>query len=270
VGSGFLNFPSGTDAHAAGLPTESDVNGTLFGDPNVTAAYNSPEGKTPLALVALSMASLNQAPALAASFSARASFSFEVSSLQSGRLLVGLLDTVSSGPEFTSLHFSITREGTIVEDQTFATMAAANTYFNDHALNLGPLKSGVTGALDLNFLLEMTTLDNGARYGISFLVANAGIVAGLPGDFNGDGKVDAADYVVWQKNGGTQADYDLWRANFGRMAGSGAASAASASRTPPQGWSSSAVPEPSSAVLIIAGLLSICLATRRRTHGHTD
>jgi hypothetical protein len=43
----------------------------------------------------------------------------------------------------------------------------------------------------------------------------------LPGDFNEDGAVDAADYVVWRKNPGgmfTADDYDLWRANFGRLA----------------------------------------------------
>jgi hypothetical protein len=51
-------------------------------------------------------------------------------------------------------------------------------------------------------------------------------VPGLPGDFNGDGSVDAADYVVWRKTDGTQADYETWRANFGRIADSGAADVA--------------------------------------------
>jgi probable HAF family extracellular repeat protein len=40
----------------------------------------------------------------------------------------------------------------------------------------------------------------------------------LPGDFNADGLVDGADYVVWRKNAGgvyTQADFNTWRANFG-------------------------------------------------------
>ena len=59
---------------------------------------------------------------------------------------------------------------------------------------------------------------------------------GLAGDFNEDNKVDAADYVVWRKNDGTNnglpndnglgtpigvAHFNLWRANFGEMAGSG-------------------------------------------------
>jgi T5SS/PEP-CTERM-associated repeat protein len=44
----------------------------------------------------------------------------------------------------------------------------------------------------------------------------------LPGDFNEDSKVDGADYVTWRNMGGTQAQYNLWRANFGRMVGGGA------------------------------------------------
>jgi probable HAF family extracellular repeat protein len=65
----------------------------------------------------------------------------------------------------------------------------------------------------------------------------------LPGDFNHNGTVDAADYVVWRNNptsfGGDPAGYITWRANFGQTGGSGAA------------LSPSAVPEPTSALLVI-------------------
>ena len=48
---------------------------------------------------------------------------------------------------------------------------------------------------------------------------------GIPGDYNNDSKVDAADYVLWRKNpaafGGSPAGYNTWRANFGNHAGSG-------------------------------------------------
>lgn len=59
----------------------------------------------------------------------------------------------------------------------------------------------------------------------------------LPGDYNHDGRVDAADYVVWRKTMGSttqlaadgsnnqivdQADFTVWRKNFGlTIAGSG-------------------------------------------------
>jgi hypothetical protein len=59
-----------------------------------------------------------------------------------------------------------------------------------------------------------------------------------PGDFDNDGTVDAADYVVWRNGLGTtdnQADYNAWRANFGHTAAGAAAVAeyASGSATPP-------------------------------------
>jgi len=43
----------------------------------------------------------------------------------------------------------------------------------------------------------------------------------LAGDFNHDGVVDAADYVVWRRDDGGQAGYDLWRTNFGQTGGAG-------------------------------------------------
>ena len=73
----------------------------------------------------------------------------------------------------------------------------------------------------------------------------------VAGDYNQNGIVDAADYVVWRKNDGIQAGYDLWQANFGRMAGSGAGASANA-----------AVPEATTLVLLIVGMLAICSSRR--------
>jgi hypothetical protein len=42
----------------------------------------------------------------------------------------------------------------------------------------------------------------------------------IPGDFNRDGRVDAADYVVWRKGLGSNYDQDdllVWRSNFGNV-----------------------------------------------------
>jgi hypothetical protein len=66
-------------------------------------------------------------------------------------------------------------------------------------------------------------------------------VAHLPGKFNDDGTVDAADYVVWRKNDGTLAGYDAWRANFGATSGSGPSSGAT-------------VPEPKAVVFLLCGI----------------
>ncbi len=83
-----------------------------------------------------------------------------------------------------------------------------------------------------------------------------------PGDYNSNGVVDAADYVVWRKTDGTLAGYNTWRAHFGEK-----------STTPPStllrglvhyvtSFSGSAlgdgssVPEPSCVLLVGAGLVS--------------
>ncbi|MCI0335124.1 MAG: PEP-CTERM sorting domain-containing protein [Planctomycetes bacterium] len=86
------------------------------------------------------------------------------------------------------------------------------------------------------------------------------VVPALPGDFNNDEKVDAADYVTWRKNNGTNnalpndnglgtpitsAHYDLWVKNFGNMSMPGAGSGS--------GSSAGAVPEPSALFLIALG-----------------
>jgi hypothetical protein len=73
----------------------------------------------------------------------------------------------------------------------------------------------------------------------------------LAGDYNQDGSVDAADYVVWRKNpdafGGDPAGYNTWRANFGTTAGGGA--------TLPSVAPLSAVPEPATSILLALAIL---------------
>jgi hypothetical protein len=82
----------------------------------------------------------------------------------------------------------------------------------------------------------------------------------LPGDFNNDGTIDAADYIVWRKNDGTQTGYESWRANFGTSLGVGSRAAGyplGASAKP----LSAAVPEPTSLTLFFG---SIWIVLRRR------
>jgi T5SS/PEP-CTERM-associated repeat protein len=75
--------------------------------------------------------------------------------------------------------------------------------------------------------------------------------SGLPGDYNEDGTVNAADYVVWRKSDGTQEGYNLWRANFGRTGGAGAVA-------------HGIVPEPASAFFLV--LATACMFLARPRH----
>jgi hypothetical protein len=87
---------------------------------------------------------------------------------------------------------------------------------------------------------------------------------GVPGDFNDDGNVDAADYVIFRKYAGTMtalpnddgiggtvgtAHYDLWRDHFGESA-------------PGAGTAAGAVPEPSCLLLVLGGLTAFPLRRR--------
>ncbi len=106
-----------------------------------------------------------------------------------------------------------------------------------------------TGTSGTFATLALPALGSGLAWNTAQLYATgvlSVIGVGLPGDYNNNGVVDAADYVLWRKSpssyGGSPAGYDTWRANFGRTAGSGASSALSVD---------TAVPEPTSCVLLL-------------------
>lgn len=75
--------------------------------------------------------------------------------------------------------------------------------------------------------------------------------AGLTGDYNNDGVVDAADYTVWRDGNSpdsSQAGYDAWANNYGATSPSLAV----------------AVPEPTSLVALLCGLIAAPAVARRR------
>ena len=74
----------------------------------------------------------------------------------------------------------------------------------------------------------------------------------LLGDYNGDGAVDAADYVVWRRDDGSPTGYNTWRENFGNSSpGGGSLGGASA------------VPEPGSALLLVLTMVAGLMRVRR-------
>jgi hypothetical protein len=116
------------------------------------------------------------------------------------------------------------------------------------------------------------------RYGVAaedFSAAAEAInlAAGLPGDYNVDGTVDAADYTVWRDTLGSvtllaadgsgnhaidQDDYAVWRDNFGRSEGGFAAAAI----RPVQ---STTVPEPATMRLLVWTILASAATATART-----
>ena len=90
------------------------------------------------------------------------------------------------------------------------------------------------------------TLDELMHY--SLLVVNLSV----SGDFNGDGSVDGADFLVWQRgespNPGSSSDLVAWQTNYGQVVSLAASKTAH-------------VPEPNSIVLLLATLA--CSYARR-------
>jgi hypothetical protein len=84
----------------------------------------------------------------------------------------------------------------------------------------------------------------------NFMVEVFGSNAGLDGDYNNDGKVDAADYIVWRKSIGTDTAYEEWRTHYGAGQATGGGAFAPAS-----------VPEPAGLALLVSAM--IVAATRR-------
>jgi hypothetical protein len=119
------------------------------------------------------------------------------------------------------------------------------------ALSIGKaFDSSVFGAADGDLVFSY------AISGSSKLMTGAVnyISTGLTGDYNGNGKVDAGDYIAWRNNpnafGGTPSGYNTWRSHFGQSSGSGVLL--------------SSVPEPATCFLLLLGAFEFAWIRRRR------
>jgi len=158
---------------------------------------------------------------------------------------------------------------------TTLTMDMPLTSFLSAGLNLGT--TDLNTATHFFRIVMSTNVDGlftgGASTPIDFQIDNFRLItelSGAKGDYNNDGRVDAADYVVWRQHLGqsyqllnedtnstpgsvTIEDYAIWRANFGAAApGSGS------------GFAGQAVPEPSALALLLTALAACCAAVQRR------
>lgn len=143
----------------------------------------------------------------------------------------------------------------------------------------------ISGAADVYTSLGTSTAVGmiGAVSGASFHIApQLRIVAGVGGDYNGNGIVDAADYSIWRDHLGqtfqllnegpftpgevTPEDYAYWKTNFGLGSiGSGGGSASGGTIGGP---GSLPVPEPGALVLLVGASAMLFLRPKTRVFPH--
>ena len=187
---------------------------------------------------------------------------------------------------FSSTSTLIMELGGLVRGSTYDAIVASGQLTLDGTLQVVPI-NGFTPAVGNSFdIFDWTTLlgtfdtltlpalgaslawDTSQLYTSGVLSV---INAGLSGDYNQNGAVDAADYIVWRNtlgsttnlaadgNGNNQidaGDYGIWRSHFGQTAGSGAA-------LPSADPLSAAVPEPTTLVPILLAAAGWYLRHRR-------
>jgi hypothetical protein len=187
--------------------------------------------------------------------------------------------TSAIGPEFTSLTSVADLPwamGDVFENAAWD--SAARLASGTFAPGLVPGFSQASGDFQ-NTANVFTTLGTSSTYGTIAEAAIAAFVrtnligSALP-DYDDNGLVDVADYVLWrntfgQQGGGlaadgnqdgivNQADYDLWRASFGAVA------AAVASLPSARTASVLAIPEPHTVFLFMSGAGMLFSIRRRR------
>jgi T5SS/PEP-CTERM-associated repeat protein len=140
----------------------------------------------------------------------------------------------------------------------FTPTAGATFDLIDAAMGFGSTGTGTTENVGTGKNFTLLAEDVGV-FSLAFVASGGGEIlratflgaAGVLGDYNNNGIVDGADYVLWRNGGplandptpGVQAaDYDFWRSRFGATSGSGAGLG-----------QPGAVPEPTAVLLLLIG-----------------
>jgi hypothetical protein len=154
--------------------------------------------------------------------------------------------------------------GSGVDRLTEAFLLGSTAFADGYSVNLGNVYTGGAGGaenLSFNFAFADGTLRSGL---VEYVTSGA-----VPGDYNGDGFVNAADYALWRDTRGATVaagtgadgsgngtvgdeDYTYWYNRFGNPGGSGSGALAAN------------VPEPSSLVLVVACAGLVAVGVRRR------
>jgi T5SS/PEP-CTERM-associated repeat protein len=141
-------------------------------------------------------------------------------------------------------------------------LAAGFTPSKGDSFQILTAAGGITGALSL---AATPALPVGMEWDLDVNTNNVVLSVVGTGDYNGNGVVDAGDYVVWRNtlgetgtglaadgngNGAVDnADYDFWRRRFGKVIGGGVGAAM-------------AIPEPTTAAML--AICSLAALSRKR------
>jgi hypothetical protein len=175
---------------ATGLPQATDSLARFATAPRAQGDFNiAGEGDGPLSDL-LSLAVLgNTADLVSAAPTHTSTMSMQVdldALADPQHLMVGLLGSQNSNGGFASLRFRIFAEGSALIDQSFSDAMAATAYFDDRALDLGPIEQGVVGDLDLSVQMDFVAMTpsqtrNGQqRFLVDLAIGNATAGAGVP------------------------------------------------------------------------------------------
>ena len=183
--------------------------------------------------------------------------------LNAGAILDFELDTIAGVDTSDRINVTLTDGLTIEGGSVTIANAGAMT---DGTYTLINYAGTIMGSGLSTFLSTPPTGPAGFAYSLINNTANTSIdlivtAAGIPGDYNNNGVVDAADYVIWRKHLGTntqlanevsgvtpgsvtQDDYNEWRARFGNTSGSGTDSRLAGEQS---------VPEPTTVLFVLVG-----------------
>ncbi len=148
-------------------------------------------------------------------------------------------------------------------NRIFEAFLFGNSAFdNSRVVDLGIIFDPSTPLADRDVAFSYTTATGDQIAGaVQYFAA-----PGVPGDYSGNGVVDAADYTLWRNHLDqsvtlpndttpgtvTAADYDVWKSHFGQSVGAGGGAAAVAS-----------VPEPATVSLVVLAAAVLAMGSRK-------
>jgi autotransporter-associated beta strand protein len=175
-----------------------------------------------------------------------------------GTITVGGLDFLTGSTlQFelgaTRDHIVVTNSGTVTISGRLdlSVLPAFNPALGDSFA----LFEGSIGSITGTFSAVNAPIFSGHALNLVYGTNQVMLVVGAAGDFNGDGTVNAADYVVWRKRLGTQDEYNAWRTHFGQSSAGGNGTGATANAT---------VPEPAILTLLLFPSAAFSAINRRR------